>query len=195
MALTRMRARLTVVRWLLVVIALAITAHADTVVVDEGFEELNLGKHLDLAYDPSGDATIDDVLAGKLQFAPSTKDVPNFGYRGGSEWAHLRIRDGRALADSLVLEHGYAITDTLELFEVEGGRVLRHGRTGDHVLLGEWDMLWRFPAFKLAARADHDLYLRLESEASHQLPFTLYARDPDGNRFGVSSFPAALFER
>jgi len=38
-------------------------AHADTVVIDEGFEELNLGKHLELAYDPTGTATLDDVLA------------------------------------------------------------------------------------------------------------------------------------
>ncbi|MBM4377635.1 MAG: hypothetical protein FJ095_21375, partial [Deltaproteobacteria bacterium] len=40
-------------------------ASADTVVVDDAFEEMSLGKHLELAYDPGGELTIDDVLAGK----------------------------------------------------------------------------------------------------------------------------------
>ena len=140
----------------------------------EGFSSAIVGRSLDLALDVPGTASLDEVLAGKVQFTPSEKDVPSFGYRHGVEWAHLRVTDLRSGAGSLVLEHGYGLTDTIELFEVEGGRVLRHARLGDHVPVAEWDVDGRFPAFKLASRPEHDLYLRIDSQASHQLSFTLY---------------------
>ena len=140
----------------------------------EGFSSAIVGRSLDLALDVPGTASLDEVLAGKVQFTPSEKDVPSFGYRHGVEWAHLRVTDLRSGAGSLVLEHGYGLTDSIELFEVEGGRVLRHARLGDHVPVAEWDVDARFPAFKLASRPEHDLYLRIDSQASHQLSFTLY---------------------
>ena len=173
MALTRMRARLTVVRWLLVVIALAITAHADTVVIDEGFEELNLGKHLELAYDPTGEATIDDVLAGKLQFAPSTKDVPSFGYRKGAEWARFELEDSRGAASPIIIEHGYGQSDVVELFDRR-----READTtftaGDHVSLVRWDLKERFPAFRLEAARTRTVFFRLAGGATHAVALRAY---------------------
>ena len=57
----------------------------------EGFSSAIVGRSLDLALDVPGTASLDEVLAGKVQFTPSEKDVPSFGYRHGVEWAHLDI--------------------------------------------------------------------------------------------------------
>ena len=190
MALTRMRARLTVVRWLLFVFALAITAHADTVVIDEGFEELNLGKHLELAYDPTGEATIDDVLAGKLQFTPSTKDVPNFGYRKGAEWARVELDDRRRDADRLVLRLAYAQTDSFDVYDGAGQPI---GRAGDHVPLVEWKVSFREPAVFVYPHAPR-LIVRVGGGAVHQLPLSLQTpRWLENHRVSDTGVEAAYF--
>ena len=175
MALTRMRARLTVVRWLLVVIALAITAHADTVVIDEGFEELNLGKHLELAYDPSGEATIDDVLAGKLQFTPSTKDAPNFGYRKGAEWARFELDDRRSAPAELIIEQAQGPADLVEVFSMGAdGSTVTRAVSGDHIAPERRAVRHtRFPSLPIAPRSSK-VFVRLTGSATHQISVKLY---------------------
>jgi signal transduction histidine kinase/AmiR/NasT family two-component response regulator len=171
-------------------------AHADTVVIDEGFEELNLGKHLELAYDPTGEATIDDVLAGKLQFAPSTKDVPNFGYRGGAEWARFRLRDVRRSPGDLFIVHGYGQTDAIDLFATcDSGRRAVVQRRGDHRPEEIQQPSFRFATFVLhQPQGECDLVVRLVSNAAHQLPLVLYReRSLDDARLGDTAVEAAYF--
>ena len=153
----------------------AVGASPLQVVLGEGFERVAIGTHMELAYDEGGEASIDDVLAGKLQFTPSTKEVPNFGYRTGAEWLHLRAKDERARTGELVLEHGYGLTDRIELFEVAGGTVVRRALGGDHVAPRDWDVLARLPAFELKPRGEHEVYVRVTSGESHMLLFSLFS--------------------
>ena len=96
----------------------ASAASAAEVVIEDGFAELSLGKSLELAYDETGALTFDDVRGGKVPFAPSTKDVPSFGYRTGATWARFTVDDRRPeSAESLVWEFAYGQTDRLEVFD------------------------------------------------------------------------------
>ena len=86
---------ITVMVAVLAVLAIEARAGAATLVVEPGFTEVTIGKSLEVAYDPTGLLTFDDVRSGKVQFAPSAKDVPNFGYRTGGTWARFAIDDRR----------------------------------------------------------------------------------------------------
>ncbi len=163
-------------RWIVAIVLVASRASARDLIIENGFDEVPLGEFLELAYDPSGALTLDDVVAGALPFAASHREVPTFGYRSGTEWARLRVVDVRNVRGSLVLEHGYGLTDLLELNELEGPRVIRRTRAGDHVPASDWDIVARFVAFEIQPRAEHSIYLRLEGGASHQLAFTLRDR-------------------
>jgi signal transduction histidine kinase/class 3 adenylate cyclase len=163
--------------------AMAAPASAEPIRVDGAFQSAMVGRAAELAYDPIGAASIEDVLAGKLAFAPSEKDAPSFGYRGGTEWLRFTVDDTRTNARPLVLENGYPATDVLELFEVEGDRVERSARVGRHVDAATWDVRTRLPAFELAHTKGRTFYLRLSSTSSHQLPLRLFeARAYDEHR-------------
>ncbi len=169
-------------------------AGADTVSVDDSFEELSLGKHLELAYDPTGTISIEDVLAGKLQFAPSEKSVPSFGYRKGAEWARVDVIDRRGNAAPLRVESGYGQSDRLDLFEVEEGRVVHEASVGDHVPTSQWDIVARTPTYRLAATPrPRSLYFRLTGEASHQLPLMLLSDARSDRRLLIDAVAQALF--
>ena len=181
--------------WLLamLLVAWAWPARAGTVVLDDTFDEVVIGKHLELAYDPSGALTLDDVLAGKLHFTPSTKSVPSFGYRGGAEWARLTLEDRRAHPrERLVLEHGYAPTDLVELTTVLADGSRTAARAGDHVAHDAWPIDARLATFAVP-EGTREVYLRLESTASHQLAFTLRPREPWLRHAAMANTVQALY--
>lgn len=168
-----LRNRLTVFVTCLLALSLGGSARAEVVELREGFEERMLGRALELAHDPSTTLTIDDALAGRLPFTPSTRDVPSFAYRLGADWAHVRIHDRRATRTPLVLEHAQEPADLVELFEVVDGRVVRTHRAGDSLMLARWPLLGSAPAFRLDEAEHHDLYVRLTGDDSRQLPIVL----------------------
>ena len=147
------------------------------VAVDESFRELPLGRRLELAYDPAASATAEDVIAGKLQFAPSQAEVPSFGYRPGAGWARFTVDDRRrAGAEPLRLVLGYAQADHLECFEVARGAVVRRAVAGDQVPLAMWDVAYREPTC-LVGPGPREILVRTFGEHSHQLPLTLVTRE------------------
>ncbi|MSP55567.1 MAG: lactoylglutathione lyase [Myxococcales bacterium] len=65
-------------------------------------------------------------------------------------------------------------------------------RAGDGALAGGWDGLF----VEAGAGTGPDWEARWAEGGvvlDGRTAFTLYARDPEGNRFGISSFPSALF--
>jgi signal transduction histidine kinase/class 3 adenylate cyclase len=144
--------------------------------VREGFTSLALGTQAEFAVDVAGELTIDDVRAEKLAFARAEAEVPSYGYRRGVEWVRFRLLDSRAEPGELVVEHGYGQTDVVELYEFAEGALVRVARAGDHVPYLERASTTRLPAFELAPRREREVYLRLASDASHTLAFTVFGR-------------------
>jgi len=165
---------------LVALLALAPRVRAGEVTIVDGVSA-SPGRALDLAYDPSGTLGIDAVRAGALAFAKSEKDVPSFGYRKGSEWARFGIRDERAaMRDELVLEYGYAASDFVEVHafgvDAKGSPWHEAQRAGDHVPHEAWPIRARLPAFRLP-RGTREVYVRVDGEASHQIPLTLFGAE------------------
>jgi signal transduction histidine kinase len=145
-------------------------ARAEPFVVDDGFREARVGRHLELAYDPTGSSPFEAME--RSSFAPSQEDVPNFGYRRGAEWARLRLDDRRTRPDELVLEYAYAVTDEVDVFVRRGGGAIDHLRAGRSVPHAQWPLRERLPAFRVPADA-REVFVRVAGEASHQLPLSL----------------------
>jgi len=169
-------------------------ASAGTIVIDDAFEEMSLGKHLELAYDPTGELTIEDVLAGKLQFTPSTKDVPNFGYRKGAESARVFIDDRRApLQDALRVVFEQGQVDRLEVFDVVDGVIGRRRLAGDQVPRRQWGTeVTRMPTFALkrgGAPGATTAVLHSVGDHSHQFPVRPHraALNEEGERHGAGA--------
>jgi len=111
-------------------------ARADTLVLEGDVQEIAVGPHLELAYDPTGRLDAAAVGGGALPWAPNTKEVPTFGYRDGTEWARLAIDDRRGPgALPLYLDHGSTQTDRLELYDLRDGDPPKARLGGDQVPL------------------------------------------------------------
>ena len=160
------------------VVACVLRASAAPVVVDDAFTSAAIGRAMALAYDPTGSLTVEDVVAGKLAFEPSTKAAPTFGYRGGVEWARVRADDRRATPSELVLEQAQGLTDVLELWRVDAtGAVRALRRAGDHVPREERDFpRYRFPSVRVPT-GTVELIIAFRSVGAHQLVYTLYDRE------------------
>jgi signal transduction histidine kinase/class 3 adenylate cyclase len=149
-------------------------ASAEVLAVDASFSRRDLGLAATFAYDPSGTITAAEVRAGALAFAPSAKAHPNFGYRGGAEWARISIADDRPpTTDPLVLTLDYGQTDRAELYAPGAREPLA---AGDHVPRHEWPIDHRTAAFPIAAGTRGDFYVRVTGQAAHQLTMRLETR-------------------
>ncbi len=177
------RSCLTSLRVVLVLVALLVSAvgraaeEHGVLRIDESFVEAKIGRTLDLAHDPTGALGVDAVLAGALPFVPSTRDVPSFGYRGGVEWARFSLDDRRPVdASRLLLEYGYASTDFVDVYAVDGAGKITAFHAGDHVPYAQWPLVGRFPAFRIP-RSTATVLVAVRGGASHQVPLELTTAD------------------
>jgi signal transduction histidine kinase/class 3 adenylate cyclase len=164
------------------------------VVIDDAFEEMSLGKRLELAYDPTGELTVDDVLAGKLSFTRSTKDVPSFGFRKGAEWARVMIDDRRAASrEPLRLVFEQPEVARLEVYDVDGSKVTRRRIAGQLVPVGEWDVrVSRMPAFTVPP-GTATVLIRTSGDSPHQLPIRILTRDQHEDAVRTDVLMQSLF--
>ncbi len=168
-------------------------ASAATVIVDDSFQERALGLHVDLAHDPTNRVSAEDVALGKLPFAPSTKEVPSFGYRGGAEWAQFTIDDRRPPgAEALRLVNGNAQTDRFECFEVLDSAVVSRAEAGDQVPLARWSVAYREPTC-LVHPGSRRVLVRTTGDSSHQLPLALLTRERFEGRLRRDLLVQSLF--
>jgi signal transduction histidine kinase/DNA-binding response OmpR family regulator len=187
-----LRRVLWVVTFVLTTTLVVDVARADMVRIDGRFQALSLGKHLELAYDPTGQLTVDDVVAGKLLFEPSKQEVPSFGYRSGTEWARFRVAEEPGVrTEPHVLEVSYPSTDDVQLFRLEGSGAEALGHAGDRIPHSKWPLRTRMPSFVIAREGDY--LVRVSSSAAHQLPMTLETREHSNERRAREGVVQALY--
>ncbi len=144
-------------------------ASAGTIRVDREFSDASIGRELELAYDPTSEIGIEGVLAGRLEFAPSKQDVPNLGYRRGTEWVHFQISFGPEAPSSVWLQNRYPLTDFLDVFVVDRAGAVRAFHAGDQLPLGAWSMTTeRFASVAIPSDSVH-VYAAIRGESGHQL--------------------------
>ena len=150
------------------------------IVIDDQFTERTIGLNLSILEDPTAQLTLQDVRGTELanQFTPSTKENPGFGFTKSAYWARFTLEDARSSgrpssALPLVLTLAFAPTDLAMLWCTnKQGAIVVEQRTGNHVPLEEWPILYRNPSFEITPAAQ-SCWLRLQTDESMQFPLTL----------------------
>ncbi len=167
--------------WLLLAVALSTATGAlaaDPLRLDGGFREADLAPHLRLHRDDTATLGLDGAIALAAQggFSAPTGQAPSFGFSDAAFWLYLPLRNTATEPLHLVLRQSYPLLDHLEVWQVEGGRVLRHWRTGDRLPFASRPIEHRdfLIPLELPAGAEQSLYLRATSSGPVNLPLTLH---------------------
>lgn len=165
--------------WIAVCLLLA-TQVAGALSVDRAVPRYDLAAHVEVVEDRQADLLFDDLRRGSANWQPLRQDVANFGYSLSAYWFRLRLENPGEQAMARLVEVGYPLLDHVDLWMVDGdGRLLLEVRAGDRLPFTERPLQHRnfvFP-LQLAAGGDYQLYLRVQSSSSTQVPLTLWAPD------------------
>lgn len=158
--------------------ALAEAAHSQSggAIVSEGMTSLRLGRVVRTFVDETARRSHSEILglAAEGRFAPSEREIPNFGFTEHVVWMRLELNDVRAVPTPLVLELAYAPLDRLELWPDEPA-TQPLAVVGDAVPFAQRAYRYRHPTFELPAQAGQRVYyLRASGNSSLQLPLALH---------------------
>lgn len=141
------------------------------------------------------DALEDDSIEGALAIAPelweSTRSPVNRGYSDLPYWYKVAL-EGKA--GDYILEVAYPALDALDFYRVELGKVAQSIKAGDGVAFHSRDIPTRTFAFDVDGVGEGTVvYLRAETEGSHQLPLHVWNRDEFYHHAEGDSAKRALF--
>lgn len=149
-----------------------------TLELEPGTSTYPLATHSAYLHDLDGRAdlaAIEQALQ-KGDFRPLPDGGAAFGFQSGAYWFHARLvnRNGAELRWLLVQQ--YALSDRLDVYlRYPDGRT-SHQAGGDHLPFEHRSIRYRHPNFQLdlpSAQAV-DLFVRVESQSSMQVPLALY---------------------
>jgi two-component system NtrC family sensor kinase len=182
----------------MLLLALALTAGADAsaptalsnrVVITDDQGEYPLGPHLEILEDATHRLGIADVSSPResSRFTPSTKDVPSFGFSTSAYWVRVSLERETRSESMWMLEFGYAPMQWIDVYLVEGQRVLQHAAGGLGVSIDKRPYAHHKHIFKLDIQRDRavDLYVRVEGESSKSIPLRLYRADVFAQKSGI----------
>lgn len=132
------------------------------------------GYHHDV--DGKSDLAEIERLAGTPAFAPLPDGDASFGFQPGAYWFHARLRNRNSEEPRWLLVQQYALSDRIDIhLRYPDGRVL-HEQGGDHLPFSQRSVRYRHPNFQIDLPPDQtvDLYVRVESQSSMQVPLALY---------------------
>src|SRR5690606_6575872 len=160
-------------------LANALSVHAETLTLSPEQTLLRLGTHAEYLEDPQGAFSIDAVAAQASGWQASTKQVLNFGYTASTYWIRLGLslepqEQARALA--YVLELAYPVLDHVDAYVFRQGVQTAHYQMGDKLPFAQRPI--DHPNFAIPLKLDADavteVYLRVQSSSSIQVPLNLY---------------------
>lgn len=164
-------------------------ASGETLRVGNDFESAYLGPFFEIAADESGQATIEDVSTpeGRLRFKPSKAQTPNFGFTATVYWARAQIENAGQDPAELTIEIGYPLIDKVDLYTRPAGSTSEgqksdwsHRTGGDYLPFSKRELSYRNVTFRLKLPPGHteQIYMRVETTSSMQMPFVLWRFDP-----------------
>ena len=129
-------------------------------------------------HDVDGNSDLAEIerLAGTPAFAPLPDGDASFGFQPGAYWFHARLRNRNSEEPRWLLVQQYALSDRIDIhLRYPDGRVL-HEQGGDHLPFSQRSVRYRHPNFQIDLPPDQtvDLYVRVESQSSMQVPLALY---------------------
>ena len=168
--------------WLL--LATAGAAHAQAaqtqgpLVIDAGQSQVALSPYVDYLHDVDGDADLDAARRwqqkGRFQALPSASAA--FGFQPGAFWFHARLVNLHPGEPRWLLVQEYALSDRVDVYVLREDGTVQHQRGGDHAPFEVRSIRYRHPNFALDLPPGDavDLYVRVQSQSSMQVPLSLY---------------------
>jgi len=121
---------------------------------------------------------IDDIRRlDHAEFWTAIDGQPNFGYRRDPIWYHLAVRAPADQDLDRYVQIAYPLLDSLSFYLFDSGGLVYEGVTGDRLPFHHRPIPSRtfvFPV-QLSAGERYDLYFRVQTSGSHQLPAHLWA--------------------
>lgn len=147
-----------------------------SLVLQPEVSEVRLTGHLRHLHD--ADATVDIARAIQLERAGRFQRTAEtaLGFRTGAFWFHARIENRNRHEPRWLLVQRYALSDRVDVYlRYPDGR-LAHQAGGDMLPFRSRSIPYRHPNFWLSLPADTpvDLFVRVQSQSSMQVPLSLY---------------------
>ncbi|GHA73535.1 sensor domain-containing diguanylate cyclase [Cognatilysobacter bugurensis] len=184
--------------WLLCLLP-AVASSRPALVLDDAAASLPLTPHLTHLHDPSGELGLDEAtqLQRSGRFTPLHTTA--LGFRDGAYWFHASLLNRRADEPRWLLVQRYALSDHVDVhLRFSDGRVA-HYASGDAHPFGARSVPYRHPNFWLELPPDTpvDLYIRVKSTSSMQVPFWLhtpvaFAESSRDAQFGIGIYYGML---
>lgn len=143
-------------------------------------QAINLGAHAEILRDATQSLRLEDVSSPDFAeaFRPAEERIPNHGLTTDAFWYRVRVRAGHDDGSGMdgVLEIQYPPLDQIDLHVVRAGGTVTTILSGDRRPQSPQQISHRNYAFPLRIDANETvtLYLRVQSEGSHQLPLILH---------------------
>lgn len=163
---------------LLAVPAQATTGAGTTLRLDTDTAQASLSPYLGYYHDVDArdgvDAAATHLAQGK--FAPLPGGRSAFGFRPGAFWFHTRVVNNGNPEQRWLLVQSYALSDSIDVYAryPDGHTTFQAG--GDHLPFNARSVRYRHPNFwlKLPPGQPVDVFVRVRSESSMQVPLDLY---------------------
>jgi signal transduction histidine kinase len=137
---------------------------------------VNLGPYLDYYEDTGHELTIEDILAGPIEWQRSTQSIPTLGLSQSAHWFCLVLSGKNMLDEDLVLALDSPVIDRLEFYFVQDKQVVRTSLAGDTIPLSQLDYPYRIPVipFEIANEGGQTkIFFRAVSSIGVEVPLTL----------------------
>ncbi|MCF7220807.1 sensor domain-containing diguanylate cyclase [Marilutibacter chinensis] len=140
--------------------------------------EFVLAPHVSFLHDVAGGMRLEDAVAARRDgaFAPLPGGNNSFGFQDGAFWFHARIVNRDPDESQWLLVQQYPLSDSIDLYALHPDGRMEHHQGGDHRPFSARSVRYRHPNFWLDLPADQpvDLFIRIQSESSMQVPLRLY---------------------
>ncbi len=174
------RRTLSCASWLLLAL-LSLPAFAQSRIAElaPGLSELSLAPYTVYRHDKDLTDTPEDAMrrAGvDGQYRPLPGGRSAFGFQRGAMWFHIRLINRNPGEPRWMLVQRYALSDHIDVYaRYPDGRVV-HQASGDYRPFSSRSIPYRHPNFRVELPLGEpvDLFVRVQSESSMQVPLDLY---------------------
>ena len=172
-----MATRTVALTWLALVLLLLTGAASAKrpLVLDGSSPDILLHPYLSHLHDPEGRASLAEAveLESRGRFAPLQSTA--LGFQPGATWLHARVTNLQPQEPRWLLVQRFALSDRLDVYLRHPDGRVTHQAGGDALAFDARSIPYRHPNFWLHLPLDQpvDLFIRIESESSMQIPFVL----------------------
>ena len=124
---------------------------------------------------PDNNLSLDQVRNMESAWQQSKWQAPNFGYDANPYWFRIRFKSGEVPEESWVFWIHNGLLSNVQFYVFQQGILTSKQAAGNNIPVSQRSMSYRFPAFAfdVDSNTQVDIYLRVISDSSLQIPAQL----------------------